>query len=158
LRGGYGIFYEVEGTSLRLNFNFLPFSLSETINATTNVVPTRTTADFFLGSAFGSGITAASWLPVLKQADMARDWHWNFGVQHELGKGMILQADYVGTRGLDLPTTQNINLPPPGPGAVQARRPYPQFGTIVYTRRAVQPSIILCRRSCKSAMRPASAI
>ena len=132
LRGGYGIFYEVEGTSLRLNFNFLPFSLSETINATTNVVPTRTTADFFLGSAFGSGITAASWLPLPRQADMARDWHWNFGIQHELGKGMILQADYVGTRGVDLPTTLNINLPPPGPGAVQARRPYPQFGTIVY--------------------------
>lgn len=132
LRGGYGIFYEVEGTSLRLNFNFLPFSLSETINATTNVVPTRTTADFFLGSAFGSGITAASWLPLPEQADMARDWHWNFGIQHELGKGMILQADYVGTRGVDLPTTLNINLPPPGPGAVQARRPYPLFGTIVY--------------------------
>jgi hypothetical protein len=132
LRGGYGIFYEVEGTSLRLNFNFLPFSLSETINATTNVVPTRTTADFFLGSAFGSGITAASWLPLPRQASMGRDWHWNFGIQQELGNGMIFQADYVGTRGLNLPTTLNINLPPAGPGSVQARRPYPQFGTIVY--------------------------
>ena len=29
VRGGYGMFYEAEGTSGRLNFHFLPFSLSE---------------------------------------------------------------------------------------------------------------------------------
>ena len=39
IRGGYGMFYEAEGTSGRLNFNFLPFSLSESVNATANVVP-----------------------------------------------------------------------------------------------------------------------
>ena len=33
VRGGYGMFYEAEGTSGRLNFNFLPFSLSEAVNA-----------------------------------------------------------------------------------------------------------------------------
>ena len=33
LRGGYGMFYEAEGTSGRLNFHFLPFSMSETVNA-----------------------------------------------------------------------------------------------------------------------------
>ena len=40
VRGGYGMFYEAEGTSGRLNFHFLPFSLSERVNAVTNVVPT----------------------------------------------------------------------------------------------------------------------
>ncbi len=41
LRGGYGMFYEAEGTSGRLNFHFLPFSMSETVNATNpgTVVP-----------------------------------------------------------------------------------------------------------------------
>ena len=33
IRGGYGMFYEAEGTSGRLNFHFLPFSMSETVNA-----------------------------------------------------------------------------------------------------------------------------
>src|SRR6185436_1898533 len=32
VRAGYGLFYEAEGTSGRLNFNFLPFSLSEAVN------------------------------------------------------------------------------------------------------------------------------
>ena len=56
LRGGYGMFYEAEGTSGRLNFHFLPFSMSETVNATTNVVPNRTTADYFLGVPFGASV------------------------------------------------------------------------------------------------------
>ena len=132
VRGGYGIFYETEGTSARLNFNFLPFSLSETLNATTNVVPTRTTADFFQGSAFGAAISAAAWSPLPKQANFGRDWHWNIGFQRELGGGLIYEADYVGTRGSNLPDTLNINYPAAGAGAIQARRPYPQFGTINY--------------------------
>ena len=49
VRGGYGMFYEAEGTSGRLNFHFLPFSLSEGVNAVTNVVPDRTLANYFLG-------------------------------------------------------------------------------------------------------------
>ncbi|MFL6452002.1 MAG: carboxypeptidase regulatory-like domain-containing protein [Bryobacteraceae bacterium] len=132
VRGGYGIFYEFEGTSGRLNFNFLPFSLSETINAQINVIPNRTTADFFLGSAFGAGISAAAWLPLPKEAQFGRDYHWNFGFQRQLGQGVVFEADYVGTRGLHLPTTRNINYPAPGPGAIQARRPYPLFGNITY--------------------------
>jgi hypothetical protein len=48
IRGGYGIFYEPESTTVRLNFNFLPWNLSETVNATVNVVPTRTLANFYL--------------------------------------------------------------------------------------------------------------
>jgi len=62
-RGGYGIFYESEGTSGRLNFNFLPFNVQETVNADVGVIPTRTTANFFLGAPFGSAVTAASWIP-----------------------------------------------------------------------------------------------
>ena len=47
VRGGYGMFYEAEGTSGRLNFHFLPFSLSEGVNAVANVVPDRTLAELF---------------------------------------------------------------------------------------------------------------
>ena len=65
IRGGYGMFYEAEGTSGRLNFHFLPFSMSEGVNATTNVVPNRTTADFFLGVPFG----AVAWCRGLEPAD-----------------------------------------------------------------------------------------
>ena len=69
VRGGYGMFYEAEGTSGRLNFHFLPFSMSETVNATTNVVPTRTTADFFLGVPFGADVGTVGWNPLTLDAD-----------------------------------------------------------------------------------------
>ena len=133
IRGGYGIFYEGEGTSGRLNFNFLPFSLSETVNADQNVVPTRTTADFFLGAPFGSAVTAASWLPSPTKIRMGYDQHWNFGIQHQFLKTMLAEMDYVGTKGSFLYGTDAINYPAAGPGSIQTRRPYPLFGTMSYT-------------------------
>ena len=39
VRGGFGIFYEPEGTSGRVNRNILPFLLSETVNQTTECSP-----------------------------------------------------------------------------------------------------------------------
>jgi hypothetical protein len=59
VRGDFGIFYEPEGTSGRVNRNILPFLLLETVNQTQNVVPTRTTANFFHGAPypFGHGLS-----------------------------------------------------------------------------------------------------
>jgi len=61
---------------------------------------------------------------------MGYDQHWNFGIQRELAQGMVLETDYVGNRGCFLNSTNAINNPPPGAGAIQARRPYPRFGGI----------------------------
>ena len=55
VRGGYGIFFEPEGTSGRVNRNILPFLLAETVNQTTNVVPNCTTANFFVAARFSIG-------------------------------------------------------------------------------------------------------
>ena len=132
IRGGYGIFYESEGTSGRLNFNFIPFSLSETVNADRSVLPTRTTANFFLGAPFGSAVTAASWIPVPVRVRMGYDQHWNFGIQRQLAKRMVLEVDYVGNKGSFLDDTNNINIPTPAAGTIQTRRPYPRFGNISY--------------------------
>ena len=99
VRGGYGMFYEAEGTSGRLNFHFLPFSMSETVNATTNVVPTRTTADFFLGVPFGASVGSVGWNPLTLEADFGYDQRWNFGVQREIASRMSLEVNYVGTKG-----------------------------------------------------------
>jgi len=131
-RGGYGIFYESEGTSGRLNFNFLPFNVSETVNADRGVTPTRTTANFFLGSPFGSAVTAAGWVPVPTKVRVPYDQHWNLGIQHQLMKKMVVEVDYVGNKGSFLPDGNNINFPEAGPGTIQTRRPYPRFGTISY--------------------------
>jgi hypothetical protein len=132
IRGGYGIFYEGENTDGRLNFNFLPFSLSETVNADQNVIPTRTTANYFLGAPFGSAVTAANWIPSPTRMRMGYDQHWNFGFQRQFLRTMVVEADYVGTKGSFLQSTDAINFPLAGPGNIQARRPYPLFGTMSY--------------------------
>ena len=43
-----------------------------------------------------------------------------------------IDVAYVGSKSTDLQTQPSINDPAPGPGAIQARRPYPQWGSIVY--------------------------
>jgi hypothetical protein len=58
LRGGYGIFYEMENTDGRVNRNMLPFLLSESVFQTANAVPNRPMGNFFLGQPLGSaGVT-----------------------------------------------------------------------------------------------------
>jgi hypothetical protein len=49
---------------------------------------------------------------------------WNVGIQRELGWNTMAEASYVGTRGEDIFRSYNVNVPMPGAGAVQQRRPY----------------------------------
>ena len=130
LRGGYGIFYETENTDGRVNLNMVPFNFSETLFNTRGETPVRTMADFFLGVPIGSVSTAPSMGPSYTRLRMGYDQHWNFGIQRELAQGMVLETDYVGNRGSFLNSTNAINNPPAGAGAIQARRPYPRFGGI----------------------------
>jgi len=139
IRGGAGQYYQIESTNVRLNFNFLPFDFTQTVGATPNVVPTQTTANYFLGQAFGAGLTPAntplSWAPIPEFAKMASNAHWSFGFERQLPAGMVVDANYVGTSGRHLPGTLNVNDPTPGAGAIQARRPYTNFGTINYNNQ-----------------------
>jgi hypothetical protein len=130
VRGGYGIFYEAEGTDGRLNFNFIPFRISETVTAPVNAVPTRTLADFWLGAPVGTSVGAVTWIPLPLEAKPGRDQRWNLGIQRQLLSHTAVEIDYVGTTGDHQTAAENINLPPAGPGSVQARRPYPRFGNI----------------------------
>ena len=130
IRGGYGMFYEAEGTSGRLNFHFLPFSMSEAVNAVTNVVPTRTLANYFLDAPFGGSVGTVGWNPLTLDADFGYDQRWNIGFQREVTSRMSLEMNYVGTKGSNQQEAEPINLPPAGSGAIQARRPYPRFGNM----------------------------
>ena len=129
IRGGYGIFYEPESSNNRVNHNMVPYLLSETV---LNSGATRTMANYFLGQALGSLGTTPPLTGGMPNMPMGYDQHWNFGVQQALGHNMVLEADYVGNKGVNLYMGDPTNDPPAGPGAVQARRPYPLFGAITY--------------------------
>jgi carboxypeptidase family protein/TonB-dependent receptor-like protein len=52
---------------------------------------------------------------------------FNVGVQRQLPWDAVLDAAYVGTRGKNIFVSRNINVPLPGPGNVNERRPYYQL-------------------------------
>ncbi len=50
---------------------------------------------------------------------------WNAGIQRELPANITLDANYVGSNGRHEDWGPVMNVPQPGPGDVQSRRPYP---------------------------------
>jgi outer membrane receptor protein involved in Fe transport len=130
VRGGYGIFYEAESSTERVNNNIVPFKLDQTV-FNDQAIPVRTFADPFLGQALVNS-AAPSLNPSYPKQGMGYDQHWNFGIQQELMANTVLEVDYVGNKGTHIAGTTAINNPPAGQGAIQTRRPYPRFGGISY--------------------------
>ncbi len=146
LRGGYGIFYIFPDTNMSLQwFKAPPFQSFQTVfNDRPPAVPTRTWADFFKGAPLGQanpnpgrpcpfGFVAVSCDtpdiqsgPLhLRQTYMQQ---WNFSLQREITKVIALDLAYVGNTTTRLQQFIDRNDPSPGPGAIQPRRPLPQWG------------------------------
>ncbi len=62
--------------------------------------------------------------------------HWNASVQRQFGSAGTVTVSYAGSKGTSLVRARDLNQPPPGPGDVQARRPYPAYGSIFYVESA----------------------
>lgn len=60
----------------------------------------------------------------------ARKDQWSLDLQRELWPGAALNVQYVGSRTVDLDFSFFNNTPLPGPGAIQDRRPNPNYGVI----------------------------
>ena len=132
VRSGFGIFFEPEGSSGRVNLNLLPFRLNETQNQTQNAAPTRTLANYFLGAPLGSALANPSLVPTKIHLDVGRNIHYSIDVQHQFSSHDVFDIGYVGNHGVHLNETNDFNDPTPGAGAVQARRPYQPWGTITF--------------------------
>jgi hypothetical protein len=132
LRGGYGIFYEGEYTDGRVNLNMPPFNLGDSNLNDRGVIPNRTLADFFLGAPLGSPNSVVTIGPEYTHMKMGYDQHWNFGVQKQLAKTILADVEYIGNKGSNIQGNDAFNIPEPGPGGVQARRPFPRFNGFGY--------------------------
>jgi hypothetical protein len=148
VRGGYGIFYTFPDTNLINNTVVtVPFGDNVTVfNDRPPAAPTRTLANFFEGQPIASpnpnpgqpcpfGMvllscdtpTITSALVHLKQQYTQQ---WNFSIERQLGSRVAVTASYVGNKTTHLQQGIRENDPPPGPGNIQSRRPYAQWGTI----------------------------
>jgi hypothetical protein len=131
-RGAYGIFYqrELANTWVDLAIND-PFIRQTTFNLDTDPA-----SRFYFRNYDLSRPTALAPPSPLLTFAVDTNWRegqvhqWNFNVQQSLGFNTVVQIAYVGNRGLRLPWATLPNQPDPGPGPVQSRRPYPNFGQI----------------------------
>jgi outer membrane receptor protein involved in Fe transport len=132
VRAGYGIFY-FGGQFDNINILQLnpPAGGSITVtNPATN--PVATISNPVPASLFPSNpIFNAVSLPPDRRHPNTYVQNWNFQVGHQFGTANLLEVSYVGSKGTHVDTSyQNFNQPDPGPGPIQARRPYPQFARI----------------------------
>jgi hypothetical protein len=130
VRGGYGLFYEQETSTDRVNNNMVPFRLDQTA-FNDQSPPARTMADFFLGTRLVNSAAPSIGASATSQK-MGRDHHFSFGVQQEVLPFTVLEVNYVGNIGRFLNGARQINIPEPGAGGIQGRRPYPLYGGINY--------------------------
>lgn len=55
---------------------------------------------------------------------------WNLTVQRQLSEHDSLTVAYVGSATSHIGALNNVNSPPPGPGPINPRRPFPEYGNI----------------------------
>jgi hypothetical protein len=134
IRSAYSRFYDewADITQLSQNFGGNWPAVNTIQNNGLNLnVPTVTAADplqFGSGGAIVYPINdfsqVSQWMvdpnfqtPVFDQ--------WNAGIQRQLPANITLDANYVGSNGRHEDWGPTMNVPQPGPGDVQSRRPYP---------------------------------
>ena len=128
LRGGYGVFLNQWAYSVQTAFtrNLPFFFLKQVDTPSDQLAPSFRTRDILTSNATGS----------IGGAIMDNDYRveytqtWSGGLQFEALERTMLELAYMGsyTIGADNSTIRNVPLP--GPGAIDARRPVPQLSGI----------------------------
>ena len=131
-RGAFGISYFADnfGASGGTSERNYPFFFQVDITTPNQFVPFRSVSDGF------PTVTSVPLTPTIAPPPgfavfyIPNDFHedtatmWNVGVQREIGWDTVFDVSYVGTRGSHIFRSFNVNVPRPGPGNVQQRRPY----------------------------------
>jgi hypothetical protein len=148
IRAGYGIFYTFPDTNLINNTVVtVPFVDNVTLfNDRPPAIPTRTIGNFFQGTPIAAANpnpgSPCPWGVVMISCDTPSitsalahlhqqyTEQWNFAIEQQLASRIALTVAYVGNSTLHLQQGVRRNDPAPGPGAIQPRRPFPQWGPI----------------------------
>ena len=130
VRGGYGIFYNPNGTggaALRLD-RHPPYGPIYSVSPGDEFVATRVSDGFPAAPVPNFAALAApvgSVIGVIPTFRSAYAQQFNFTLEREIAPAhLLLKAAYVGNLGRRLGTTYNLNQPVPGPGGTGPRRPY----------------------------------
>jgi hypothetical protein len=128
IRGGYGIFLNQWAYSVQTAFaRNLPFFSTKQVDVPLDVrVPSFRTRDILAGS--GTGTIGASIMDYEYNVEYSQTW--SGGLHYELFPGTMAEVSYMGTWTLGADNATVRNVPEPGPGPIQSRRPIPQLSRI----------------------------
>jgi hypothetical protein len=128
VRGGYGIFLNQWAYSVQTAFaRNLPYFFTKQVDVPATVrVPAYQTRDILASDP--TGVVAPTIMDHAYAVEYTQTW--SGGLQYELWPSSIVEVSYMGswTLGADNATVHNV--PEPGPGSIQARRPIPALGPI----------------------------
>ncbi len=122
-----GIFYSNPPTlALTTLGSNPPFITSYTFNAAAGN-PLNSANPFPAGNAAVGGVPAP--ITVQQNRRTPAVYEWMVDIQHSFSPNLLFDVGYVGNRADHLGREMGLNIPlTAGPGAVQARRPLPNFG------------------------------
>ncbi len=127
VRSAYGIFYLMPDGNAATNSN-IPFRAQETLINDMNSANPRPLTNFFGGAELGSFINFPGNLTVIDPHPATPYMQqWNLAIQREVIKNLALEIGYVGNKGTKLEFSRPFNIPLPGGGAIQQRRPFRRF-------------------------------
>ena len=132
---GAGLFYDLGLLNdYHYGDNNPVFAPTQTFTATYGTPPTATTEDVFATAP--ARTPASAFVALMPSPDFKtpKVIEWSFGIESQLGNNLAVEVDYVGNHGYDLGYLIDFgNQPLPGLGALQPRRPYPDFNTTLYS-------------------------
>jgi hypothetical protein len=130
LRSSYGIFYNSnfswEWSNSRGGW---PFSVSDNLSALNTGAANALQPTDSLFQSFDPRTAARQ-----NQHTVSRDvktpymQNWNFGIEQQFAQDVLVEVNYLGSKGTHLGSFLSSNDPPPGPGDVDPRRPFPEAG------------------------------
>jgi hypothetical protein len=121
VRAGFGIYTNQAAYSVLQNLaENMPFFLVKTVNNSTSA-PTLTMENILAQNPTG----AVGANGVNHDYQIEYNEVWNLTVQRAVTPNTTVAAEYVGSHTVHADSSTDINVPLPGPGGIQARRPYP---------------------------------
>lgn len=135
-RGGFGIFYGglgfqaiAQAGAANPPYFFSVASVSATNAATSNLVLQDGFPSGFLNPA---SVKNPNLYSQARNFPMPAEDEWNVAIERELPFNSALTVTYVGNSTSHIMGDNDVNAPPPGPGAVATRRPFLGYGEINY--------------------------
>ena len=132
LRGGYGLFYDAPQIQSTASSNdFAPDTLRPTwtSNPTSPTIGWNPEGSLSAEAALrGAALTVFPF--VSRNFPYGKIQQWNFNIQRQWTRSLLLELMYQGSRGDHLLVFDNADFRAPGPGNVQTQLPYPQYARI----------------------------